>query len=734
MTTGLLKLPGEDAAVFRYANEIDKQRAIARGKSVPTAKGLHEELSGSAGRLATSAESGKTVELLTEMKQLRLLDDDAAKAETECSRLTFPEQNMKLLIALRRAQSYAGKLHRWCWFLDPQDETDREDQATRRRTAIKEIAETDEHEWLDKAAHDKAKQRHALLGEAKEEPESHPEIVKALKVELERLIEKLPCWLETIANRTYHSRRGRLVWRNHPDKPDCHLLDFSLLPKDERDLLTKEEKWLAGQRGLSIERIEQLEELRKRCQSLNQMLRRNIGHPPKATRDDSIPDPCPTILAKLDEIKEQRRNQTAHMILVEALGLTLAEPTKLATDAEHRLREAKDSHGEYMKSDDKGRPVSPEAGNKWRGVVDFIVIEDLSRYRTSQGRAPRENSRLMKWCHRAIRDKLKDANGSGMCELFGIPLVETPAAYSSRFCSRTGVAGFRASEISGNPLEESKWRWRIRKPQEGKTESEDQKKRREDWELLLQQVQAVNKNRNGKNNGQQFRTLLAPDAGGSIFIPISRLKAGYARHSKEDPIIRFEPVRLKEEENQEKQPTLIHADINAAVNLGLRTVADPRLWSIHSRLRSERKLGTPPQPKAKKGKRKSKTPGAVPATIEQIEPDTFWVSEKEKRKYGEQTDDTRIEIKLLNAEKANLKASDSRHPNFFNDVADLKTWVHNGAAILEGLPDNCRMPAHLVSSKSLWGYVKEQAWRRCMEINSARLRAWGIEPPPEWTT
>lgn len=132
---------------------------------------------------------------------------------------------------------------------------------------------------------------------------------------MESLVKKLPMWLETIANRIYRSRRGRLQWRNHPDQPDCHLLDFTLRSTEERNGLTKEEKWLAGQRGLSIERIEQVEELRKRCQSLNQMLRRNIGCAPKASRDESIPDPCETILAKLEEIKEQRRNQTAHMIL-----------------------------------------------------------------------------------------------------------------------------------------------------------------------------------------------------------------------------------------------------------------------------------------------------------------------------------------------------------------------------------------------------------------------------------
>jgi hypothetical protein len=737
LTTGLLRLPGEDAKVYRPDYKD--------GKPVPGSKEFRRELSGSAGRNATKAESQQTLALLKELHQLELLDDSIRDAETLSKRVSFPDQNTKLLIGLRRAQSFAGKLHRWIWFLDPQDEVKREDQPKRRRIAIKEIAESEPHAWLSKDAHDKAKARNTELGEAKEEPELHPEIVRALRTELESLVTKLPRWLMTIANRIYRSRRGQLVWRKHPDKPDCHLLDFNLLSAEERNGLTKEERWLAGQRGLSIERIEQLEELRKRCQSLNQMLRRDLGCAPKATRDESIPDPCPTILGKLEAIKEQRRNQTAHMILAQALGLTLAKPTEPQDEAEAKSREAKDIHGEYVKADIKGRAVSPEKGNQWRGIVDFIVIEDLSRYRTSQGRAPRENSRLMKWCHRAIRDKLKQ-----LCEPFGLPLVETPAAYSSRFCSRTGVAGFRATELSGDPLQDPKWRWRVRKPEEGKEETEKQIERRKQWEALFEQVKKVNEDAESK--GLPARTLLAPEAGGSLFIPIGNLVATHKRQAKGEPIVRFEPITL--EGNQQREPKLIHADINAAVNLGLRAVADPRVWSIHSRLRSERKIEMQVKPKPKGRGKKTVVPTAeIP--LEDIKPDIFWVSEKEKRKFGEQTKENRIQIRIVAADEAMAKseqvtdeaekrrlreeavlavpkASDSRHPNFFADIADLHTWIHDHAATLEGAPANVPSPKHLVVGKALWGYVKEQAWKRCMAINAARLRAWGIEPPADW--
>jgi hypothetical protein len=60
---------------------------------------------------------------------------------------------------------------------------------------------------------------------------------------------------------------------------------------------------MRGQRGLSLERIEQIEELRKRFQSLNQTLRRQVGGKPPIRRDESVPDPCRDLLDKLDNLK-----------------------------------------------------------------------------------------------------------------------------------------------------------------------------------------------------------------------------------------------------------------------------------------------------------------------------------------------------------------------------------------------------------------------------------------------
>ncbi len=166
---------------------------------------------------------------------------------------------------------------------------------------------------------------------------------------------------------------------------------------------------------------------------------------------------------------------------------------------------------------------------------------------STQGRAPRENSRLMKWCHRAIRDKLKE-----MCQPFGIPLIETPAAYSSRFCSRSGVAGFRATELSPSMLNESKWRWRVKKREDGKEETKEQSERRQRWEAVFVELRSINEGRDGKTKGQEYRTLLVPDAGGSVFIPMAALDESYQRPAKDSlkpklarPIVQYLSVNLE---------------------------------------------------------------------------------------------------------------------------------------------------------------------------------------------
>jgi hypothetical protein len=281
---------------------------------------------------------------------------------------------------------------------------------------------------------------------------------------------------------------------------------------------------------------------------------------------------------------------------------------------------------------------------QWIGPADFIVIEDLSRYRTSQGRAPRENSRLMKWCHRAVRDKLKQ-----LCEVFGLPVLETPAAYSSRFCSRSGVVGFRAVEVGPAFENEAPWCWIKEKQKEGKPTTEAEFVR-----ALAEQVRDANST--AKANMQKPRTLLAPISGGPIFVPF-----------------------VAEVPGADLAPAIAQADINAAINLALRAIANPMLWNIHPRVRTA----------IEKGK----------------------LVTREKRKFSRPR-----AIKFPSGSQ--LEAGESRQPNFFADVSG-KVPGHSFTVEDES-------GIRFVSGKALREILHDPALHRCMEINATRLKGWGV--------
>ena len=606
---GLFRLPGEDSLVWREASRLDKINPNDSGSQFD----FRQELWGERGRSARPWEADDTAEL---MQALEVPPNDPAFTllpEDWRSSLSFPEQNDKLLVGMRRYQSRISRLHRWCWFVRGDEK--------QQKSAWDEISDCDDPRLITTEQRARASKR-------------DPRLREELEFQLRERLKLAPALLVRIANRIL-PLRGR-SWRWDEDPAATGDVVLYQLGQRGASLDSKDRPiWLRGQRGLSFERIEQVEELRKRFQSLNQTLRRKVGGKPPSRRDETVPDPCPDLLDKLDHLKEQRVNQTAHMILAEGLGLRLAPPP---TDKK-ALRRANDQHGVYEK-------ISGKDG-QWIGPVDFIVIEDLSRYRASQGRAPRENSRLMKWCHRSVRDKLKE-----LCQPFGIPVIETPAAWSSRFCARSGAAGFRAVEIAPGFDQEPPWRWL--------KDRKDGDKLTQEAELvqqLIRQLAEANVGRDGHK--RKFRTLLAPLASGPIFVPIKDLVPG-----------------------ADMKPAIVQADINAAINLGLRTIADPRLWSIFPRLRTQCE----------------RQGGALAA--------------REKRRFGERHSP---ELSVTKPEK--LGNNEARNSNFFADHArcvDTREW---GDATL---PDGTR----LVSGKALWFTVKEHQWRRIGEINERRLLAW----------
>ncbi len=650
--SGLFRLPGEDLIVWRQKSRLDETDPDDSGKPFD----FREELWGKRGRPARTWEANETEELMRALEAVEK-DTDGQERFTLLPNywrkaLSFPEQNDKLLIALRRYQSRIARLHRWCWFLSG-DERQQE-------IARAEIAECDDPRLISADLKSRVEKR-------------DPRGLGELEEQLRHRLELAPKLLIRIANRVLPLRGRSWKWELHPNATDenrIHLLtqNGDALDSAERPV------WLRGQRGLSLERIEQIEALRKRCQSLNQTLRREIGGKPPIRRDESVPDPCPDLLEKLDHLKEQRVNQTAHMILAEALGLRLAPPP----DNKKELRRAKDQHGVYEKIRDRE--------GRWIGPVDFIVIEDLSRYRASQGRAPRENSRLMKWCHRAVRDKLKQ-----LCEVFGLPVLETPAAYSSRFCARSGVAGFRATEVTAGFTKQGQWAWLAAKKDDQGNPTEDACRLIElDRKLTEAQAQLERVWKEQRRSGPcRKRTLLVPLAGGSVFVPVTD---------------RVKGVDL--------QPSIAQADINAAINLGLRAIADPRLWDIHPRLRTERMSGQIGERGKERTLETASTPSAAPC-----------LKVREKRKYG--TNGPQLE---LGTPPEGSAVEDGRNPNYFFDLACLATW--DKAQIPD--PRTGEM-MWLPSGKALWGAVKIAQWKRCQEINQRRLRAWRnkLDPLPD---
>jgi IS605 OrfB family transposase len=234
------------------------------------------------------------------------------------------------------------------------------------------------------------------------------------------------------------------------------------------------------------------------------------------------------------------------MILAQALGVRL-RPHCLPGEQRRRG----DVHGEYDKI-------------PGRCPVDFIVMEDLSRYRTNQGRSRQENSRLMKWCHGALIDKLKE-----MAEPFGIPVLEVPAQFSSRYDALTGHPGFRAVEVYPRDRERMPWRRILEKHANGESEASDPEPAF--VSRVFERLDEINADR---KDGHQLG-LVVPRDGGPLFVAASGPTAAPRQ-----------------------------ADINAAVNIALRGVASPACLGAFPRTRCAKDKKGVLRPRSKDGNKR----------------------------------------------------------------------------------------------------------------------------------
>lgn len=596
LTTGMLRLPGEDI------------------ETPDNFGGTRSRKYDSKGRPANDLE-WQFARKLAEALEADIPENWVGKSPNE---KRFPEQNDALIALANRRLSRLNTFHRWSCF-----NPDRTEVAARRENLIEKLAKELSH-WRNPEVI--AWKQHFDSGDFKAFREAAGEGFLKLRKSLgEQLLD--------LANRIAPLRDRSWEWaarKNGRDKTGVYReLQDSGLP------LSESKVWIRGQRGLSLARIEQLENLRRLFLRHNRSFDREPDERASFGPDDlgrNSGEPCRLLLDKIDRMKEQRVNQTAHLILAEALGVRLK-----AHDINLKKRRERDIHGEYERI-------------PGRQPVDFIVIENLDRYLTSQGRGPSENSRLMKWAHRAVRDKIKMLAE----EPFGIPVLETAAAWSSRFSAKTGSPGFRCEErtILDDWLRDSLMK-RMELPekrgQPGRT----------DYEALLNQFKRLAKLNEGRQTMDKMpHSLLLPKTGGPLFLSLDA-------------------------------DTPWQADINAAINLGLRAVAAPDAIHLIHKIRTELdRKDTPLLFPIQKNAREKAAFEGKPAIVLKVD--------------------------------ASEKLSKAANPNFFynhQEIAkfDAGTVEVGGNAI------------PVAFGMSIWSRVNEQAVTRVVDINRKRLNRWELK-------
>jgi hypothetical protein len=586
LKTGMYRLPGEE------------QKILKGGKWVT-------ETSGQTGRMPSQEEYNAAVRLAEDLGSESIAGWLGAFGEK-----SLPQLADQLVRIANRRLTRLGTYHRWsCFAPDKLEDPERKEKVIEGQiTELECYQDADVREWC------------ALL-KARDVVGFRDRASAAFDM----LRDELEDHLVNLANFTAPLRQKLWIWQKRPGNTDYG----DLVMEDYPDNHPK----IRGQRGLSMARLEQLEGLRRLFLRYNRSLDRKAGMPAafgRADRGRESGEPCQALLDKIDRMKDQRVDQTAHLILAQALGVRL-KPHELSD----KERAERDIHGEYEKIEG-------------REPVDFIVIEDLSRYLSSQGRAPSENSKLMKWAHRAVRDKLKMLAE----EPFGIPVVETVPAYSSRFHAANGQPGSRLHEHSGLDA----YQFLTLEKIAGKKDVLEIHRAKAATELVEQFQILAKENAERRKSGKPPRTLLFPKAGGPLFLA--------ARDGN--------PVQ---------------ADMNAAVNLGLRAIAAPACIEVHRRIRAskEKEIYRP-----KLGNAREK---AAFAKEDQIVV-TGGISSKFKK---------------------------STTPNFFHEP--------DGLLQADGKPlfDRAELNGHaLVSGVALWSMVNNAIYIRCAEINRQRLSAWKL--------
>lgn len=341
---------------------------------------------------------------------------------------------------------------------------------------------------------------------------------KKLWTAAETLRKQLPILAEVVTNSVLPQQRYKWSWQ----PTSRHgFIGSGVMVRETDAKQQKVKRYFMG--GLSVYRLTQLEELRHSLQSMNRQLHNKLGQEVvfgAGTRNQQVIDPCPEILEKIDSLREERVHQIAHNIVAQALGVRLLSETKEKAALDESGRDV--YHGSYE--------VIPG-----RKPVDFVVLENLKKYRTGIDRAPDENTTLMRWAHRQILAKVKQL----LTEVFGIPVLETHAAYTSKFDYTDSTPGFRAQQLTLSYCR--------RMEELAKTEKE--RKTAIAYTDILKHLEA--------ENVVKKLHLYCPRQGGEFFI---------SQHNSKSISVR-------------------NADMNASANIAWRALAAPEQFELIHRLR-----------------------------------------------------------------------------------------------------------------------------------------------------
>jgi hypothetical protein len=225
---------------------------------------------------------------------------------------------------------------------------------------------------------------------------------------------------------------------------------------------------------------------------------------------------CKPEIATMQRIRGQRANEIVSAVLKAALG-------------ESVKKKAKGAKGKNGKPDG-----GPGAGDG--KLCPFVIVENLDSLTPSSDRTRRENRIISTMRAGGITTKLKER-----CRRLGLMLVEVDPAETSVIDSRTNNFGIRLMGITAAKFMSERWiRGKVagaaRPAENDEAEAENRLWRAADESLRDLSVDELAKAAN----------LFVPSKGGKLFLSAD-----------------------------EKTTGIIHADINAACNIGLRGLTTP---------------------------------------------------------------------------------------------------------------------------------------------------------------